>query len=402
MKYDVVIVGAGPAGSTAAKFLSEKGVKTLLVDKSKFPRDKPCGGGLTARVLRQFKYIQESDLIDSYSYGGAFYSSSRKYKVSVQKSEIVAAMVLRKKFDYGLVKLAIDSGATFLDGKNIADIKISDDKAKILIDNGTNIDSQIVVGADGVWSTVAKKAGLGNHRDSFGISVFEEYPIKSETIDQYFTKKRIVYGHIKILGLAGYGWVFPKKNHVNIGVGEYASLAKKPKGMMNIKEVYKKYIQLLKEEKIIPPNLKIKDIKGAALPHHPLDKTYADRVILCGDAAGLINSLTGEGIDFAMYSGCTAAGVVTEALELDKCNADFLSKYERIWKSDFEKDLKLFSRSSRQWGKGSENIIKLVSEDKKTADIFLEIAMGNLSIHKYKWRLLRRLIYLKLKDFFNR
>ena len=69
MNYEVAIIGAGPAGSTAAKFLSEKGVKVILIDKVKFPRDKPCGGGIPVRVLKKFKYLEEYDLIESYSYG---------------------------------------------------------------------------------------------------------------------------------------------------------------------------------------------------------------------------------------------------------------------------------------------------------------------------------------------
>ena len=105
MKYEVVVVGAGPAGSTAAKFLSEKGVKVLLVDKSKFPRDKPCGGGLPARVLKRFEYIK--DLIDSYSYGSYAYSPSLKFKMEFQQNDPFVAMILRNKFDYGLVKLAL-------------------------------------------------------------------------------------------------------------------------------------------------------------------------------------------------------------------------------------------------------------------------------------------------------
>ena len=64
--FDVVVVGAGPAGSTAAKFLAEKGVKVLLIDKSKFPRDKSCGGGIPIRTLKKFKYIKEKNLIESY------------------------------------------------------------------------------------------------------------------------------------------------------------------------------------------------------------------------------------------------------------------------------------------------------------------------------------------------
>ena len=69
MKYDVVVVGAGPAGTTAAKVLAEKGVSVLLLDKHTFPRDKPCGGGLPARVLKRYPYIQKNGLVESLSYG---------------------------------------------------------------------------------------------------------------------------------------------------------------------------------------------------------------------------------------------------------------------------------------------------------------------------------------------
>ena len=177
MNYDVVVVGSGPAGSTTAKFLSEKGVKVLLVDKDKFPRDKPCAGGLPFRVLNRFKYVKDNDLVENYTYGGVAYSSSLKYKAMIKKQEPFGAMVLREKFDYGLVKLAVDSGAKFVDGKTVEDIKISKEKARVLFDDDTEVDSKIVVGADGIWSTVAKKTNLATITGNTGMCVFEEYKL---------------------------------------------------------------------------------------------------------------------------------------------------------------------------------------------------------------------------------
>ena len=160
MKYDVAIIGAGPAGSTAAKFLCDKEYKVALIDKSKFPRDKPCGGGLTAHVLKRFKNILSDDMIDSYSYGGTTFSHSLKYQIKFTNNEPITAMTLRKKFDYGLVKIAIKAGANLIDGEKVIEIKINNDKATIKTDQGTIIDSDIIIGADGVWSFVAKKIGL--------------------------------------------------------------------------------------------------------------------------------------------------------------------------------------------------------------------------------------------------
>lgn len=398
----MTVVGAGPAGSTAAKFLSEKGVKVLLIDKSKFPRSKPCGGGLPIRVLNRFKYVKDKGLIESYSYGGFAHSSSLKYNVELQRNEPIAVMILRKKFDYELVKLAIESGSVFIDEKSAKDIKILKDKARILLNDGTNVESEIVIGSDGVWSTIAKKSGLNQNHKNIGMCLFQEYPMSSKTLDRFFGEKRLCHIHMKLQGIAGYGWVFPKKQHLNIGIGEFESLTNKSGGKTNLKEVYKNYIQLLKETKIIPDDLKIGRIKGAALPLRPLSKTYTDRCLLCGDAAGLINPVSGEGIYYAMSSGEIAARTIADALEAGETDERFLSMYQKIWKNDFGKDIKLLLRSAKQWTKENEKFVELASRDEKLADMALGILHGGLSIHEYRWKLIRRYLYVYFKELFSK
>ena len=401
MKYDVVVVGAGPAGSTAAKFLSENGISVLLVDKSKFPRDKSCGGGIPVRVLKEYKYIEEKGLIESYSYGGFIHSPSLKYRGEVQRNEPFIAMVLRKKFDFGLVNSAIDDGAIFIDNMAVDDIEISENKAKVMLNDGTDVESRMVVGADGIWSVVAKKSGLShNHRD-ISISLFQEYPMSAETLDRYFTKKRLFHIHFNVKGIAGYGWVFPKKEHVNIGVVEMKrKLGSEEKTYL--KEIFNDYIQLLKESKTLPSSFKVGKIQGAVLPTCPVEKTYADRVLLCGDAAGLIHPFNGEGIEYAMSSGRIAADVIAEALEVDDTSAKFLSKYEKLWKNDFGKTIKLFLRTSKRLEEKTEKLVKLISRDKIIAELALDIGMGNSTIHDCKWTIAKRLLYLRFKDLFHR
>ena len=330
MKYDATIVGAGPAGSTTAKFLAEKGFKVALIDKYKFPRDKPCGGGLPYRVLNSYKYIEEKNLVESYTYSGFAYSPSMKYKAKMITKEPIVGMVLRKKFDAGLVKLAVDSGAELLEGKTVEDVKILKNNARIKFNDKTSLDSQIVVGADGVWSTVAKKLNLMSKKREYCMCVYNEYSIDENTMDQFYGNMRICHMHLKFKGLYGYGWVFPKKKHLNIGVGRLFPIEKIPEKKRNLLDVYKEYFNTLKEMKIIPETLEIGHCSGGALPFGPLEKTYGNRVLLVGDAAGFTNPLTGEGIYYAMRSGEIAAKVINESLSNGDTSEQFLSKYREL------------------------------------------------------------------------
>ena len=400
MKYDVVVVGAGPAGSTAAKYLAEKGVKTLLIDKESFPRDKPCGGGLPTRVMKQFPYIE--DFIDSISYGSVTHSSSLKYKLDFVREKPLLVTVLRKDFDYRLVKIAIEKGVVFIDGKTVTDIKNLKNKPKIVLNDGQEIESKIVIGCDGMRSIVAEKAQLSEKTDDFCICLIQEQPMSTKQLDQYFTKKRMMHLFIKTQGIAGYGWIFPKKKSVNVGMGEFESAADAKRPKPNFKEIYAKYIDTLKENKILPSDFKIENLKGATIPVFPLKKTYADHVLLCGDAAGFINPITGEGIYYAMVSGEIAADVVAEALNAHDASEEFLSRYQKIWKDEFGKDLKVLGRFNNQWGKSSERFVRLLSKDRKFAKLMIGVTGGRISISKYKWILILRFLYVSLKDLFSK
>ncbi len=396
--YDVIIVGAGPAGSTAAKYLAEHGISVLLLDKSQFPRDKPCGGGLTTKVLEEFPYIKEHDLIDSYSYGGCVHSASLRYKVSIDKEQPFLATVLRTTFDYGLVKLAQESGATVLEGKKVDDIHVTHDHVSVIIQDGTTFNGQAVLGADGVWSIVAQKSGLHTDKHRFGVSLVNEYDVGSKVVDEFCTKKRRGHLHIKIGGIAGYGWVFPKKNHINVGVGITNIHQKNQTVKINLKKIYLDYFHLLQDTKSIPSDVAPGDIKGAALPSQPRKKTYATRVILCGDAAGLINPLTGEGIDYAMISGKLAAEVLVQAVEQKNFSERFLAQYQRRWRKRFGKDLDLLLQVSKRWRTKSEDILKYVSKDEKMSEMLFDIATGNKSINALKWKLIQRYLVLRIKN----
>jgi len=398
MKYDVVVVGAGPAGSTAAKHLAEKGIKVLLLDKSKFPRAKPCGGGLPMHVWKRFPYVK--DMIESYSYGAYSFSPSLKYRVVFKKDEPIVGMVLREKFDSRLVKLAIDNGANFIDGKTVEDIKISKDEAKLVLDDKQELNAELVIAADGVWSTIANKVGLiPREGRRIGFCMFQEYDVGEEIIDRFFGNDKTCSIHLKFQDMMGYGWLFPKKQHLNIGVGKISSDDEMSKSKINLSHVYKEYIKNLKKVKMIPDDLKVGRCKGGALHISPLKKTYSNRVLICGDAAGFINPLSGEGIYYAMSSGKIAAGIIIESLEKGDTSETFLSSYQTKWMNDFGKDIYEFLGLSGYKG-NVEYLVKLASKHDKIADILLGILHGGLSVRDCKLELMIRFLIADFKDRF--
>lgn len=398
--YDVVIVGAGPAGATAAKFLSEKGVKVLLLDKNRFPRDKPCGGVLSVKTLKRFSYISE-ELISSYSFGGRIYSSSQNHHIEVQLEKPIAAFVVRKDFDHGLVQLAVKSGTSFRDGVSATDIQILKEKAIVRLDNGDSVESELVIGADGVWSMIAKKSGLGQHYPYVGRCLYEEIPYAQNVLDEHFTKKRTFQMYLKFRGVYGFGWVAPKKDCVNVGIGEIQSTGSQ-RTKHSLQELYHEYLHFLKEHKLIPTIISPGKTQGGFLPLHPLDKTFADRILLCGDAAGQMNPLTGDGIHYAMSAGKFAADTCAMAIESSKTNASFLSKYQTLWKNDFGEEMKLCGRVLKMLLKGNrdEKYIRLLSRDQQIVDLLLTMATEG-RIQEYQWKIIRRFVSLYVRDFFG-
>ena len=400
MKYDVIVVGAGPAGSTAAKCLAEKGIKVALIDKKKFPRDKPCGGGLPTRVLKRFPYTV--DLIDSISYGSVTYSSSLRYKFKIMRDKPLIATVLRKNFDNGLVKVALAKGVDFLENKTVKDIKIDDGKATAILDDGTQLESSILIGADGVRSVIAEKANLAKKTDDICLCILEEQQMTEKQLDKLFSNKRVVHIFIKTRGISGYGWVFPKKNYLNIGIGEFETDHNGTKPKKNLKEVFENYIEILKEKKILPKNFIIKNLQGGTLPIFPLQKTYSDHILLCGDAAGFINPITGEGIYYAMVSGQIAANISAKALENGDTSEKVLSEYQKIWQNDFGKDLKILGKFNKHWKQDTEKIVRRLTKDKTLAKLIIGVTGGQISVSRYELLLYIRYIYVSIKDFITR
>jgi geranylgeranyl reductase family protein len=398
MQYDVAIVGAGPAGATAAKYLSERGMRTLLLEKTRFPREKPCGGGLPLRVLQRFKYIEEENLFDSYSYAIQIHSPSMRHQIDFQDDQPLQVMVRRNIFDEGLVKLGMRNGAVLKCGTTVTHFSNEDGKIRMALSDGTTVESQLMIGADGMWSTIAKEIGVKQECHHIGVCAYTEYPLGEETLRKLYGEERQVHIHLQPYGLAGYGWVFPKKEHVNIGVVEFRQAIDPAVEKKNLQTIYAQYLQSLKGQNLVPTDVSLAPTRGGAFPTCPADRLTTDRVLLCGDAAGLVNPATGEGIYYAMSSGEIAAKTAIKALENNRTDAQPLKQYQVQWNREFHMDLSIFYRLSKRWGRNIDTIVGLVSKDKKLIDIIGRAIPNRGGVQKEKWRIAYRFMLMYCKN----
>jgi geranylgeranyl reductase family protein len=397
MKTKIAVVGAGPAGSTAAKFLAEHDIHVELFDKDVFPRNKPCGGGIPIWTLERFPYLKKLSSIECYSYGGKIHSPMMDYSVEIIKDKPALAMVHRQRFDHDLVKLAEQAGAILHEDTRITDVEITDKKITLQTKKAKSIPFDLVIGADGFTSVIGKKTGLSKQQETICVCIVEEFPMNPSIITEFFTKQRLCHINLKFKKLTGYGWVFPKQDHINIGLGEYRIKADKNYKRKNLKNVFSDYLQTLKKHKIIPESLKSRKPRGGSIPLESLKQTVSDRIIMCGDAAGFVNPVSGEGIYYAMTSGFHAYETVIEAIQKKDFSRTTLSNYRRKWYPDFGKDINVMRKATKYWKRDSDRFLRLLLKDEKLASMCYEILTGQTPIYKNRLKLLSRLLYASIK-----
>ncbi len=327
--WDVIVAGAGPAGAMAAMRLAAAGVDVLVLDKARFPRDKPCGGGLTPKAFRQLDF-DIGDLVlhrarQMYLKGPHLAPT----KISVLNSMEIQ-MVRRRDFDNRLVEVARDRGATIQEGEGVTRIETGDPSARfasgqVLARVETNrgtYRAQVVVGADGAESIVARQVGLRDDRNRryTAFALEAEARVARDVLDG---AALVDYRMPR-----GYGWIFPKGEVYNIGVG-----SGDPRVYRDLRTRLAQFIA----ERNLPIVGPVR-VMGHRIPvwshSEPLHRA---NVILAGDAAGLADALWGEGISYALMSGQIAALTIAEYLE---GRSEDLSAYTARIQSTLAHDLR--------------------------------------------------------------
>ncbi|MHA1378635.1 MAG: NAD(P)/FAD-dependent oxidoreductase [Candidatus Helarchaeota archaeon] len=328
--FDVIVIGAGPAGSTAALNLGKKGFKVLLMDKNKFPRDKPCGGWITPNVLKLLNWNYEEtckNIFVSPIRGLAVYSPSLE-NFTIKRKEDLSYGIIRSEFDDKIKNEAIECGVKFYENTNFSNIEILQEHVKVNTTNGRFI-SKILIGADGTNSKVAKLTGI---RKPWGSSekvldLVSETKVAKKDIENLYPDD---LAYIFYNEGGGYNWIYPKIcsdkefSYINIGIGCRLS------EMTNSRKMLLNHIKTLRELNLLPRDLKLN--KHNAWPYATFNgpkKTYANRLLLIGDAAGFSSNIAGEGIRTGIISGILAAETISE---VDNYSSENLKLFRKKWK----------------------------------------------------------------------
>jgi geranylgeranyl reductase family protein len=303
--FDALVVGGGPAGSTTALRLAKGGSSVLLVDKARFPRDKPCGGGMTLRAVKECP-VDPSPVVEDEIDDVELRFRYRDFIVRNARTPCVW-MTQRRRLDAFLLDAACEAGVEVLEGTKV---ELGEEQVHTL-EGGERVQAAVVVGADGANGTTARAAGLGNNI-VHGVAFEGNLPYGGA-----ISRER--YGRRLVLELAdipgGYGWVFPKGDHVNIGVGGWDSEGPKLRDhLRRLCEAHGVEVEQLEQ------------LRGHRLPlRRASTKMAKERVLLVGDAAGLIDPVSGDGM-FECFVSSRLAAEAIEALLAGRASS--LEPYE--------------------------------------------------------------------------
>ena len=330
---DVLVVGAGPAGSAAAAWSARAGLDTVIVDAAVFPRDKTCGDGLTPRAIGELQRLGLEDWVRSHTVNQGLrahgFGQTLHLPWNGPSSPSWGSAVARTELDDHLRTVAMKDGATGIDGARAVDVRMDGERVAAVVFKGAEgtfeIACQRLVVADGVRSPLGKKLGREWHRDTVYGVAGRAYVTSRMSDDPWISSHlelRDEGGNV----LSGYGWIFPLgTGEVNIGVGTLAT-AKRPADIA-IKPLMSFYADQRREEFGLSGDLRMP--ASALLPMGGAVSNVAGaNWALIGDAAACVNPLNGEGIDYGLETGRLVADLLASQRTLGEAwRATLLEHY---------------------------------------------------------------------------
>ncbi|MFD1163374.1 NAD(P)/FAD-dependent oxidoreductase [Hwangdonia seohaensis] len=393
---DVLIVGGGPAGSALAHHLSKMNIKTIVVEAERFPRDKVCGDGVSPIALKELHDIgitqtEAFKKANSIEKVGLFLNKDQTF-IQLEKPETLpfhARIIPRIELDYMVYKAAKSAGAQFIENARVVDFKVSAHKVVTTYKKGASekeIISKLIVGADGSRSLVGRKL-RGNMPDPayqlLGLrSYFKNVNGPKNRVDVYFSKENF----------PGIYWLFPKgENGANVGMAMVFKTC--PQQASEVRKCFSNFIESNPDlKKRLGKGKAIEKIQGWPITfYNSQNPIISHRAMLIGEAAGLINPLSGDGIQYAVLSARWASVEIKKCSEQNDFSYAAMAGYQTKIESELEYDFALsnllvqFGRNktlSPLWMSFLKILIARCKEDPKFAGTIAGIFEGTYPSYK--------------------
>jgi geranylgeranyl reductase family protein len=355
--FDVAVIGSGPAGASAALKLAENNLNVVIIEKESLPRYKTCGGGFAFRGRREMPF-DISSVVEREFYKLDVFFDKVGVHFSPERKDPIISMVMRDEFDNLLVEKAKEKGAVLLEDHKLNDITFNE--TTTLHTSQGDVYTKFVIAADGALSPTAKLSGWKETR--YLIPALEyEVEVSPEDFERLSKQVRLDFDAVPL----GYGWSFPKRNHLSIGVAS----ARRTK--INLKKHYREYIETLGIKEIISENF-----HGFQIPLTTrTDGFVRKNVFLVGDAAGFADPLSAEGISNAITSGRLAAESIIEGkLDSERSEELYTQKIEMSLLPELKMGVylsKLFYENER----ARNFLIKRYGA--RVCEVMTDILMGN-------------------------
>ncbi|NQU04694.1 MAG: geranylgeranyl reductase family protein [Calditrichaeota bacterium] len=381
--YDLVIIGAGPSGSSAGRLAGQIGMKTLLIEKQEFPRYKPCGGALSEHAMSYLDFELPTEIIERDITGARIHYKNNF--IEQYKDYRISTLVTRSKFDNYLLEKASDTGIKINLLEKVIDLIENQNYVEISTDRKMSYKARFVIIAEGAAGILKYKVRSKDRLNQFGVCAITEIPESNEIINKHIRNGIDIYFDV---AQRGYGWIFPHDGYYSVGVGGLAKYTTNPRNILQ------EFLQLRNFNPV--NNIIVHPIPAGGIKRKLVSSNSL--LFLTGDSAGFVDSFYGEGIAYAIRSGQIAVETINRRLTSERQKLR-ISDYEETINFEFGHNLRYSLYLSKLMHKFPNVLFKIFIENKEILDKYLEVPAKRLSYKEFISWFLKKLPKYLIKTY---